>query len=210
MSIIGRLGDDRILPTYHVKCLPLACKELLFGLFDNQIKEMDMRRISLICLLLVAGGWVVRAQDGRPSGSVAWSGPITSRASDKCLDVANYGQGRKANIQQWSCAGQNNQLWDIVTVGNGLYAIYSVASGMVLDVEGESRRNGANVQQFRWNSGGNQKWRISRVSGDYYQIINARSGKCLDLANGSDADGANIQQWSCARQRNQQWRLRRR
>ncbi len=147
---------------------------------------------------------------GRPPGSLAWSGPITSRQTGKCVDVANWGDGNKANIQQWGCAGQNNQYFDFVTLGNGEYAIYSQHSKMVMDVQGDSSRDGANVQQFRWNSGRNQRWRVERVGGDYYRIVNANSGKCLDLAGSSAADGANIQQWSCTNQANQQWRLYRR
>jgi hypothetical protein len=147
---------------------------------------------------------------GRPPGGVVWSGPITSRQTGKCIDVANWGDGNKANIQQWSCAGQSNQYFDIVNLGNGEYAIYSQHSRMVMDVQGDSGRDGANVQQFRWNSGRNQRWRIERASGDYYRIVNVNSGKCLDLAGSSSADGANIQQWSCSGGANQQWRLYRR
>ncbi len=146
----------------------------------------------------------------RPAGRVVWSGPITSRLTGKCVDVANWGSGNKSNIQQWSCAGQSNQIWDIVDLGRGVYAIYSQGSGMVMDVQGDKTRDGANVQQFRWNNGANQRWRLNQLGGDSYEVVNVNSGKCLDLANGSYEDGANIQQWSCAGQPNQQWRIRRR
>lgn len=141
-------------------------------------------------------------QDGR----VVFRGRIRNRLSGKCIDIANQSSRNKANVQQWSCAPQANQRFEIVDVGNGEYAIVNRGSSKVLDVEGESRNDAANIQQFSWNSGGNQRWRFERRGGQYL-IINSRSGKCLDVANHSRADGANIQQYSCHGEGNQQWRV---
>jgi hypothetical protein len=145
----------------------------------------------------------------RPNGRVSYSGPITSRHSEKALDVAAQSMQDGANIQQWSYANQANQDWDVVDLGGNEVAIISRQSGKALTAQNNRDNNGANIIQRTWNDNRQQRWRLEAVKDDYYQIVSADNGKCLDVSNQSKQDGADIQLWSCAGQPNQQWRLKR-
>jgi hypothetical protein len=145
----------------------------------------------------------------RPNGRVSYSGPITSRHSEKALDVAAQSMQDGANIQQWSYANQANQDWDVVDLGGNEVAIISRQSGKALTAQNNRDNNGANIIQRTWNDNRQQRWRLEAVKDDYYQIVSADNGKCLDVSDQSKQDGADIQLWSCASQPNQQWRLKR-
>lgn len=142
---------------------------------------------------------------------------IVALHSNKCLDVAG-GAGsisNGANVQQWTClgAGQTNQFWRLVPVGN-LFQLVAAHSGKCLDVAGGvgATGNGTNVHQWQCigASQTNQLWRLVPV-GNSFQIIAAHSGKCLDVAGGIGAtgNGTNVHQWQCigASQTNQLWQL---
>jgi hypothetical protein len=143
-----------------------------------------------------------------PSGRVFFSGGIVSRLSGKCLDVEGRSNRDAANVQQWSCSGGSNQLWDVIDLGRGQFSIVSQGSNKVLDVVGASTQDGASVQQYRWGGGDNQRWRVERVGDGAYRIVNVGSGLCLDVQGAKREDGANIQQWSCSGGANQAWLFR--
>jgi hypothetical protein len=143
-----------------------------------------------------------------PNGRIFFSGGIVNRNSGKCLDVEGRSNRNAANVQQWTCSGGSNQLWDIVDLGRGQYSIVSVGSNKVLEVGGEADRDGANIQQFRWQGGDNQRWRIQRAGNGAFQVVNIASDKCLDVENRGRDDGANVQQWACGGGTNQAWTFR--
>jgi hypothetical protein len=41
---------------------------------------------------------------------------IINVGSDKCLDVRDKGTENGADVQQWTCSGQDNQLWKLTTI----------------------------------------------------------------------------------------------
>lgn len=139
-----------------------------------------------------------------PAGRVIHRGAILNRGSDKVLDVAGGSAAPGANVQQWSYAGQANQIFRVIDLG-GEVAIIAEHSGMALTVTGS--QDGANIVQREWRNTPFQRWRLERVNGNYYRIVNVGSGKSLDVAGQSRANGANVQQWSYARQENQEWRF---
>ena len=151
------------------------------------------------------GGW----GGNRPNGRVMYSGGIINRNSNKGLDVSGGSRFDGANIQQWEYAGQANQNWDVIDIGNGVVAIINQNSGLALSVQGDRYRNGANIVQRQWKNNRQQRWRLQSVGDDYYAIINDDNGKCLDVSAQSRDNGANIQQWDYANQNNQKWRIRR-
>jgi hypothetical protein len=149
-----------------------------------------------------------RPGDYPPEGRVFFSGGIVSKVSRKCLDVEGMSTRNAANVQQWSCSGGANQLWDIIDLGRGEYSIVSQGSNKVLQVGNGAQNDGAKIEQFRWSGGDTQRWRIERAGGGAYRIVSVRSGKCLDLDGGRREDGANIQLWSCSGGANQAWELK--
>lgn len=144
---------------------------------------------------------------GRPSGRAIYSGLIQSRATGKCVDVDRRGQPDGANIQQWSCHGSNNQIFEIVDLGRGEVAVVNAESGKVMEVQGGSWQNGADVAQWSWNNGQHQKWRMEATDRGYFRFVNQGTRKCLDLDGAANNDGANIAQSQCHNGANQQWRV---
>lgn len=145
----------------------------------------------------------------RPNGQVRYSGPIMNRHSDKALDVSAQSLQDGANIQQWGYAGQPNQNWDVIDLGNNEIAIISRHSGKALTVQGGRDSNGSNIIQRNWSGNTQQRWRMEQVGGDYYRIVSVDNGKCLDVTAEGRQDGANIQIWDYSGQSNQQWRFKR-
>jgi hypothetical protein len=145
----------------------------------------------------------------RPDGRMSYSGPIMNRNSAKALDVTEQGTQDGANIQQWGYAGQPNQTWDVIDLGNNQVAIINRHSGRALTVQGGRDDNGAGIIQRAWNDNPQQRWRLEQTGGDYYRIVSVDNGKCLDVNDQSKANGANIQLWDYANQANQQWRFKR-
>lgn len=69
-----------------------------------------------------------------------------------CLDIENGSLGDKANVQQYQCTGNDNQMWYIYEGYTfGYSKIRNKKSGKCLDVEGASLADRANVQQFTCN-----------------------------------------------------------
>jgi hypothetical protein len=144
---------------------------------------------------------------GRPQGRALYSGLIQSRATGKCVDVDRRGRPDGANIQQWSCHGSGNQIFEVIDVGRGEVVVMNTESGKVMEVQGGSWQNGADVAQWSWNGGQHQRWRMEATDRGYFRFINAGTRKCLDLDGASTADGANIAQSQCHNGANQQWRV---
>ena len=143
-----------------------------------------------------------------PQGRLWFSGGIISRTSGKGLDVQNRSRSDEAAVQQWEYTGGANQVWDIIDLGRGEYAIISQLSNKALDVDTASADNGARVIQYRWHAGDTQRWRFERRGEGFFQIVNVASGRCLDVENSSRENGASVQQWDCnAGANNQGWKL---
>lgn len=140
-----------------------------------------------------------------PAGRVIHRGAIYNRASDKALDVTAGSAAAGANIQQWDYAGQPNQVFRVIDLGNSEVAIIAEHSGLAITVTGA--QNGANLVQREWRNNPFQRWRLQSIGGNYYRIVNAGSGKSLDVQGQSRINGANVQQWSYAAQQNQEWRF---
>ena len=140
-----------------------------------------------------------------PSGTAQ---SFVVRHSGKCLDVPGGSKNSVTPVQQYSCTGNDNQWWSVISVGNGYYQIVSWSSGMCLDVKNFSQESQAIVQQYPCNGGDNQSFSFRSVSGGYNLIVAKHSGMCLDVRGASTADFAPIQQFSCHGDSNQQWQIR--
>ena len=127
----------------------------------------------------------------------------------KALDVHNSGTTSGINVGTWTYHGNNNQLWNQVSVNpvdNGTYIIRSLVDrNMVFDVTGASTANNANIAMWKYKDGGNQKYNITRNSDGTYTIANCASKKALDVEKASAAAGANVIQYTNNNQTNQKW-----
>ncbi|MEQ9305901.1 MAG: RICIN domain-containing protein, partial [Marinoscillum sp.] len=138
-----------------------------------------------------------------PTGSYR----ITSKNSNKVLDVSGCSTSVGANVQQWPWNGANCQRWSINATADGYYEIISNASGLGLDVDGCSSVNGRNVQVWTGTSADCQKWGFEEVEPGYYKILSKNGLKVLDVSECATTDGANIQQWQWIGGDCQRWAL---
>lgn len=132
---------------------------------------------------------------------------ITSKNSNKVLDVAGCSTAAGANVQQWPWNGANCQRWNILATNDGYFDVISVNSGMSLDVSGCSASGGANVQQWTSSGAGCQRWAFEEVETGFYRLISKNGGHVLDVNACSTDDGANVQMWQWLGGDCQRWSL---
>ncbi|WAJ71773.1 RICIN domain-containing protein [Catenovulum adriaticum] len=132
---------------------------------------------------------------------------ITSKNSNKVLDVAGCGTTAGDNVQQWPWSGANCQRWILDATSDGFYQIISKHSNMALDVDGCLAVNGQNVQQWTTANADCQKWGFEEVESGFYKIFSKNGGKVLDVNACSTADGANVQTWQWLGGDCQRWSL---
>lgn len=134
---------------------------------------------------------------------------ITPRcAPEMRLDVSNADPGDSVNIQIWTANGTSAQLWRLVYLGNGYYAIQSRVSGKCLDVAGGVTASGTNVWQYSWNNSYAQQWAITDAGQGYYYISpRLNENLCLDVCNAGTEDGTNVWVHTKNGTAAQQWKL---
>lgn len=155
-------------------------------------------------------GWGRGWGGNRPNGTARYSGALVNFGSNKCLDISDYGNSSDGTrIQQWSCAGQPNQVFDLISTGRNEFAIYNRQTRKVFDIpDNQVYQDGAELQQYSWSGRANQRFRMVQSGGGGFRLVNVASGKCLDVEGQSGGDGAKIHQWDCGGQRSQVFRMR--
>jgi glucose/arabinose dehydrogenase len=125
---------------------------------------------------------------------------IPSGTPARCADVHSQSIASGADIVQWTCNGQTNQLFRFSHLGGGIYEIRAVHSNLCMGVQGNSNRNGADVVQLTCSSVGGQRWLVRPVSGQtgVFELLGQTgTPRCLHVSRGSTADGADIVHTSC-------------
>jgi hypothetical protein len=115
--------------------------------------------------------------------------------SGKCVEIAAFGTGDGANVQQWTCTGTTSQHFKFEDMGGGYYRIKNVNSGKCLDVWGASSTDGANIAQYTCGTGFNQQFQVVDDGNGVHHFLARHSGKAVDVSGPSTADGANVHQW---------------
>jgi glucose/arabinose dehydrogenase len=131
---------------------------------------------------------------------------LTSRVSNKVMEVAGASLASGANIQQGTfIAGQDNQFWKLQTNNDGSYRMMNLNSGKVADVFGDALNAGAPIGQWDWNTGNNQRWIFTLNTSGYYKIVAKHSNLALEVPNNSTADGTQLVQNTPNTTTAQQW-----
>ena len=124
------------------------------------------------------------------------------------LDVAEVSKSSGANIQVWTAANSENQLWYIQSIGGGLYSVRALHSARFMNVAGSGKTNGTNIHQWSDKTpNGDEKWRIQDNEDGTYTFLAAVNGLALDLAEGKVANGQNVQCWTSNGTGAQKWAL---
>jgi hypothetical protein len=87
----------------------------------------------------------------RPSGVMAWD-----------VTGGPWATGDQVKIQIWAYAGNTNQQWMPVSLGNGLWKFIARNSAKCLDVPGASSNVGLQVQQWDCNGTGAQSYTLQQ------------------------------------------------
>ena len=146
-----------------------------------------------------------------PTAPGGGTGPINTSAwyevkntnSGLCVETASSGTANGTAVQQNTCTGAPNQLWQFQPDGNGYYHVANQnAPSEVWDVTGGTGATGNGTQIQVWSSTGgtNQQWEPVVLSdGDlHFAAENSSAGECLDVTGVSTSPGARLQQWACS------------
>jgi hypothetical protein len=102
----------------------------------------------------------------------------------------------------------NEDIWEIHSLGDGTYQIYNRNRNTLIDVFGSSSTPGANVGVWTNNLGSrNQIWTISEAASGHYIITNASNGLSLRIPTGLGASGDPVWQASYDNTSEAEWRF---
>lgn len=127
---------------------------------------------------------------------------IVNEASKKVLEVAGSSKAPKANLKEGVWKSSNNQLWQVLYLGNEKYCIKSKL-GTFIDVSSGSMAENNNIWMYSFNGTAAQIWKFdsSKINqpikpikdGTYVLVSALKSSKVMDVSAGSLVDTANIQ-----------------
>ena len=114
--------------------------------------------------------------------------------SSQVVDVEGAKRINAANVDIYKKNGNNNQKFNITSVGGGYYKITSAASGRAIDISGASKKSGANVIMWSDKGSTNQKWKIVFNDDFTMGFVSANNTNLrLDMAGASTKNGTNVQ-----------------
>ncbi|MEV4376232.1 RICIN domain-containing protein [Streptosporangium sp. NPDC049644] len=167
--------------------------------------------LAAALLAVPSAGWA--SADGvagvREGFRARFTAILVARHSGKCLEVLRSAVEDGADVQQRTCDGGANQMWNLTATNAGYYTVRAMHSGKCLHVLDGDLRSGANIRQWACVSGRySEEWRLGQRANGYFVLVSRHSGKCLDMQGGGTGDGTNALQWTCVRGRaSQEWRL---
>jgi len=121
--------------------------------------------------------------------------------SGKLIGVKDGSADDKANVEQQSDNGGDQQLWSVAEVERGIYKIINKKSGRVLDADEKSD----NVMQYGWWGGMNQRWKITGTGSGGYYIVCKANNRMLEVYYAKKDDGTNVQHWQFNGETCQMW-----
>lgn len=160
--------------------------------------------------------WLAGADSTSPSTPPPSTGPLnpaawyslTSKNSNKCVDVRAAGTTSGSAVQQYTCNTSTAQQFQFVPTSGGYVRINQRGNpAQALDVTNVSTADNAPIQTWSYSGGNNQQWQPVSEGGDYYHLVNRNSGKCLDVPAAATADSVQLVQYSCNGSAAQSFRL---
>ncbi|KDN87961.1 RICIN domain-containing protein [Kitasatospora cheerisanensis] len=144
---------------------------------------------------------------GSASAASDFLGNLRSNATNQCLANDGGGSGNGTLAIQWSCNGNNDQLWTFENTGGGAYEIVN-NWGKCLEAPGWTTTAGAQLGQWDCLGNANQVWYIDNyMTADAWKMRfrNKNSNLCVSVQGGSSANRTPIIQWYCNDADDQRW-----
>lgn len=132
---------------------------------------------------------------------------LQNRNSNLYMDIYAFDKSDGANVVQYKLTSADNQIFDFVHLGEGVYKITARFSGKSLDIAGASTANGAKVQQYTYSGGANQQFIVKPTGDGFYKLVVKHSNKLVEIGENSTVSGASTQQWDDVSQHSAQWKL---
>ncbi len=119
---------------------------------------------------------------------------VSSKNKKMCLAVADGSRAATANIALYQKSEAEGSVFEVKSLGGGLYQLTAVISGQVFDLKGGLTANGTNIRQYPSNGTAAQKWFIKKdPETGYYAILSGKNKKtAADLACGRTSEGTNL------------------
>lgn len=139
-----------------------------------------------------------------PSASAASWYTYENLNSGKCLAVPSDSTANGTELIQWTCTGNDDQVWTPLAVAGGdgnRIKLVNYHSGKCLAIGGSSTAAGANAIQWECNNNTDQIW----IRDSALRLRNLNSDLCLAVPNSSTANGAKLVQWTCTTNTDQGW-----
>lgn len=153
--------------------------------------------------LVLLGAQSAAAQVAVPNNTYE----LRSVQSGLCLDVDGAHTNPGANVQQWTCVHDPQQLWRADWLYGNTWTLTNINSSLYLQVVGNMKVDGpeGNIQQGAY-SDGQSKWEFVNKGAGQFQLRSTTSGKCMEVATGI-GDSANVYQKTCSTVPNQLWQF---
>jgi len=123
---------------------------------------------------------------------------------DRVVDVAGWSFDDRGRVHMWDFRNNgnfDNQRWNFINLGQGLYQIKNKNSSKCLDKSMDNGNvDGALVYQFSCaaNHPSNQVWYLDNLGlNGYLRIRSWADNRCLDIRGKVDADDATVQVYGC-------------
>jgi hypothetical protein len=140
----------------------------------------------------------------RPDSNGILSGKnyqLVNQKSGLTLDAYDLGNGTAAYVYQYY--GNSDQIWQIVSLGDGSYKLINQQSYRALDDYDTSNASEVYIWDFVY--GIDQKWNIYQNGDGSYRLINVKSGLALDDYNYDNGSAAYV--WLYVSGNDQNWTL---
>ncbi|MGW4381831.1 RICIN domain-containing protein [Kitasatospora sp. NPDC004531] len=172
------------------------------------------RRTGLGRLLTAAGAVtaltvsLALVSTGSASAASDFQGNLKNNATNGCLATDGGGDGNGLPAIQWSCNGNNDQMWTFENTGGGAYEIVN-RWGLCLEAPGWTTAAGAQLGQWECHGGANQTFYIDNymIDSSNMRFRNKNSNLCVSVQGGSTAYRAPIIQWYCNDAADQRWHV---
>ena len=112
------------------------------------------------------------------------------------LQLATLGGSTQNGTPVVQAASADDQVWEAVPVGDGLYKIVHTASGRVLAVKDAATSNGTAAVIVDDSGAEEQRWQLVPDGKGNVRLANYATGKTLGVMEMAKTDGAQVIQWT--------------